>query len=57
MKITATDADEKGNKNSQIAYSMVSQSPPSDMFSMSSDGNIYVNNNGLDREVQYEPVS
>lgn len=56
MKITATDADEQGNKNSQIAYSIIAQNPPGDMFYMSSDGTIYVNRATLDREVQYEQL-
>ncbi len=52
MKITATDADEEGNKNSQIAYSIISQNPSNDMFYMTNDGTVYVKNSGLDREVR-----
>lgn len=51
MQITATDADEEGNENSQIAYSIVNQDPPGDMFEISSDGTVYVKNSALDREV------
>uniref|UniRef100_A0A3B4XF26 Cadherin domain-containing protein n=1 Tax=Seriola lalandi dorsalis TaxID=1841481 RepID=A0A3B4XF26_SERLL len=53
MKITATDADEPGHENSQIAYSIIDQNPAQDMFYIESDGTIYVKNT-LDREVQYE---
>ncbi|XP_047199070.1 desmoglein-2-like [Hippoglossus stenolepis] len=49
MKITATDADEPGNPNSQIAYSIIDQNPPNDMFHITKDGTILVNN-PLDRE-------
>lgn len=49
MKITATDADEPGNKNSMIAYSIINQNP-ADMFYIRNDGTIYVKN-ALDREV------
>uniref|UniRef100_UPI001ED82BB2 desmoglein-2-like n=1 Tax=Scatophagus argus TaxID=75038 RepID=UPI001ED82BB2 len=49
QKITATDADEPGNENSQIAYSIVNQNPPNGMFGISTDGTIFVNNL-LDRE-------
>lgn len=54
MKVIATDADEPGNENSQIAYSIIAQNPPDDMFYMNSNGTIYVNKPTLDREVQYE---
>uniref|UniRef100_A0A4W6EMK7 Cadherin domain-containing protein n=1 Tax=Lates calcarifer TaxID=8187 RepID=A0A4W6EMK7_LATCA len=50
MKITATDADEPGNKNSQIGYSIVNQNPSDDMFYMTNDGTIYVKKPFLDRE-------
>uniref|UniRef100_A0A4W6EPD7 Cadherin domain-containing protein n=1 Tax=Lates calcarifer TaxID=8187 RepID=A0A4W6EPD7_LATCA len=50
IKITATDADEPGNKNSQIAYSIVDQNPSDDMFYMTNDGTIYVKKPFLDRE-------
>lgn len=49
MKITATDADEAGNNNSMIAYSIVNQDP-ADMFYIRNDGTICVKN-PLDREV------
>ncbi|XP_023284459.1 desmoglein-2-like [Seriola lalandi dorsalis] len=49
MKITATDADEPGHENSQIAYSIIDQNPAQDMFYIESDGTIYVKNT-LDRE-------
>uniref|UniRef100_A0A3Q3J0M2 Cadherin domain-containing protein n=1 Tax=Monopterus albus TaxID=43700 RepID=A0A3Q3J0M2_MONAL len=42
MKVIATDADEPGNENSQIAYSIIAQSPFNDMFYMSSDGTVFV---------------
>lgn len=51
MKINATDADEPGNPNSIIAYTLLDQNPPGDMFSISKDGTIHVNNPSLDREV------
>nr|XP_061790321.1 desmoglein-2.1-like [Nerophis lumbriciformis] len=50
MKIMATDADEPGNPNSQIKYSLVSQEPSDDMFYMENDGTIYVKRSNLDRE-------
>ncbi|KAK1896668.1 Desmoglein-2 [Dissostichus eleginoides] len=50
MKITATDADEPGNINSQIAYSIIDQQPPGDMFSISKDGIVRVKSSALDRE-------
>uniref|UniRef100_A0A667Y0G7 Desmoglein 2 n=1 Tax=Myripristis murdjan TaxID=586833 RepID=A0A667Y0G7_9TELE len=52
MKITAYDADEQGNDNSKVAYSIVNQNPSHDMFWMSRDGNIYVKKDTLDRETQ-----
>lgn len=51
MKVTATDADEPGNENSQIAYRIISQTPSDDMFYMTRDGTIHVNKPTLDREV------
>lgn len=56
MTISATDADEPNTENSQITYSIVSQDPDHDMFSIKSDGTIYVKKPTLDREVglQYE---
>uniref|UniRef100_A0A672FN50 Cadherin domain-containing protein n=1 Tax=Salarias fasciatus TaxID=181472 RepID=A0A672FN50_SALFA len=51
MKVNATDADEKGTKNSQIAYSIVEQRPNNDMFLMRTDGTICVKKPVLDREV------
>lgn len=56
-KITATDADEPGNENSQIAYTLIDQNPAHDMFKISNDGIIYVNKNTLDREVQMSKPS
>ncbi|XP_069378761.1 desmoglein-2.1 isoform X2 [Paralichthys olivaceus] len=50
MAITATDADEPGNENSQIAYSIIDQNPPSNMFYITNDGTIFVNKPYLDRE-------
>ncbi|XP_075907327.1 desmoglein-2.1-like [Nelusetta ayraudi] len=41
LKITATDADEPGNPNSQIAYSIVNQDP-ADIFFIKSNGTICV---------------
>uniref|UniRef100_A0A3Q0QVB1 Cadherin domain-containing protein n=1 Tax=Amphilophus citrinellus TaxID=61819 RepID=A0A3Q0QVB1_AMPCI len=38
MKLMATDADEPNNPNSQIAYTIIDQNPPDDMFYMNSDG-------------------
>ncbi|XP_071342910.1 desmoglein-2.1-like isoform X2 [Trachinotus anak] len=49
MKVNATDADEPGNENSQIVFSIIDQNPPHDMFYMSSNGTIYVKR-PLDRE-------
>lgn len=51
MKITAMDADEPGNVNSLIAYTIIDQSPAHDMFDISNDGTIYVKQGTLDREV------
>lgn len=51
MKITATDADEPGNANSLIAYTIMDQSPAHDMFDISPDGTIFVKKSSLDREV------
>ncbi|KAK2836046.1 hypothetical protein Q5P01_016530 [Channa striata] len=50
MNIVATDADEPGNKNSLIAYSIINQNPPNDMFSITRNGTICVNKANLDRE-------
>ncbi|KAK7158498.1 hypothetical protein R3I94_004963 [Phoxinus phoxinus] len=50
MKITATDADEEGNPNSQISYSIVQESH-ADMFYINREtGWIHVMHNTLDRE-------
>ena len=54
MRVIATDDDEPGNKNSQIAYHIIDQTPAHDMFEMSKSGYILVKNSGLDREVQFE---
>lgn len=52
MKIIATDADEPGNVNSKIFYSLVSQRPSDDLFQVAGDGTLYVKQPFLDREVQ-----
>nr|XP_029135630.1 desmoglein-3-like [Labrus bergylta] len=51
MKINATDADEPGNVNSKIFYSIVSQSPSYGMFDITRDGILRVKNANLDREL------
>lgn len=51
VKINATDADEPGNENSQIAYTIVNQNPSHDMFYITNDGTIHVKKPTLDREV------
>lgn len=51
MKITATDADEPGNENSQIMYTLIDQKPAHDMFHILSDGTLCVKKPSLDREV------
>ena len=51
MKVIAADADEPGNKNSKIAYCIINQHPPDDMFGITRDGTIYVKKFPLDREV------
>lgn len=51
MKVTAYDADEPWSSNSEIAYSIVEQVPPEDMFNISKHGDIYVKRPLLDREV------
>lgn len=48
--VTATDADEPNNPNSQLAYSIVKQEPNDDMFKISLNGTISVNKDTLDRE-------
>ncbi|XP_061894791.1 desmoglein-2.1-like [Entelurus aequoreus] len=48
--VTATDADEPGNMNSQLVYSIVKQEPPHGMFAMNRYGNILVQEPSLDRE-------
>lgn len=50
MTVTATDDDEPGNPNSQIKYSILSQSPGEGMFFMKDDGKLYVLK-PMDREV------
>ncbi|XP_078256956.1 B-cadherin-like [Rhinoraja longicauda] len=54
MNVTATDADEKGNANSMIGYSILNQEPKSPMTRMftisSKSGLITVLQAGLDRE-------
>lgn len=55
MTITATDADEEGNENSQIAFSILDQTPAGDMFYITNDGTIFVKST-LDREVRTGPT-
>ncbi|XP_060773610.1 desmoglein-2.1-like [Neoarius graeffei] len=50
MKVTATDADEPGNINSQISYEIVDENPPGKMFDIYPNGEVIVNNKNLDRE-------
>ncbi|KAM8889862.1 desmoglein-2.1-like [Synchiropus picturatus] len=50
MNFAATDLDEPGNPNSQIKYTIVKQTPPDNMFSITKDGTIIVVNPMLDRE-------
>ncbi|KAF4110691.1 hypothetical protein G5714_007722 [Onychostoma macrolepis] len=54
MTVTATDADEPDNHNSEIRYKIVSLLPPSpnpNMFEINTlTGRIYVNSSGLDKE-------
>lgn len=50
--VTAFDADEPGNPNSQIAYSIIGQNPAEDMFYIDrQSGSIFVKKPVLDREV------
>uniref|UniRef100_A0A672Z4B7 Desmoglein-2-like n=1 Tax=Sphaeramia orbicularis TaxID=375764 RepID=A0A672Z4B7_9TELE len=49
-KVKATDADEPGNENSQIAYTLVKQTPDDDMFYIKRDGTLCVKRDTLDRE-------
>lgn len=52
MKISATDKDEPGNPNSQIAFKIVEQTPGGeDMFDIDREGNLIVKKSTLDREV------
>ncbi|KAM9831271.1 desmoglein-2-like protein [Neosynchiropus ocellatus] len=48
-KVT-TDADEPGNPNSLIKYSILSEDPPEGMFYVTAEGNIRVKKPSLDRE-------
>lgn len=57
MKIQATDADEPGNINSQIRYEIIKQEPSNDMFSINENGEVLVNNAGLDREVRQHKLA
>lgn len=51
MRITATDADEPGNPNSQIRYEIINQDPAgAPMFRIAPNGDVLVNNANLDRE-------
>lgn len=50
--VTAFDADEPGNLNSQIAYSIIVQNPAEDVFYIDrQSGSIFVKRPVLDREV------
>lgn len=51
MKITATDADEAGNQNSKISYSIVQESHANMFYINRETGWIHVMQNTLDREV------
>lgn len=52
MTLTATDADEPGNENSKIAYTIIKQEPPGEsMFYITKDGVLKVKQPTLDREV------
>lgn len=57
MELNATDADEYGNLNSKLAYTLISQNPSHDMFRISKKGVITVKNSSLDREVRTFPTS
>ncbi|KAL3976949.1 uncharacterized protein ACER0C_020438 [Sarotherodon galilaeus] len=49
--VTAFDADEPGNENSQIAYSIIDQNPADEMFYIDrQNGSIFVKRPVLDRE-------
>ncbi|XP_069007189.1 desmoglein-2.1-like [Embiotoca jacksoni] len=50
MTVVATDADEPGNINSKIAYTLIDQKPPDDIFTINTNGTIYVKRPILDRE-------
>uniref|UniRef100_A0A3B1J7N9 Desmoglein 2 n=1 Tax=Astyanax mexicanus TaxID=7994 RepID=A0A3B1J7N9_ASTMX len=51
MRITATDADEPGNPNSQIRYEIINQDPAgAAMFRIAPNGDVLVNDANLDRE-------
>lgn len=57
MHITATDADEPGNINSQIFYEIVEQKPPGKMmFIINRNGAVIVNDENLDREVRHHTL-
>ncbi|RVE74106.1 hypothetical protein OJAV_G00038140 [Oryzias javanicus] len=51
VKVNATDADEPGNKNSELAYTLISQNPSHDMFRIDNSGVVSVKNSILDREI------
>ncbi|CAJ1059633.1 desmoglein-2-like [Xyrichtys novacula] len=52
MKLNATDRDEPETDNSKIAYSILSQSPPDDLFYITRDGTVCIKQATLDRERQ-----
>uniref|UniRef100_A0A3B5B005 Desmoglein-2-like n=1 Tax=Stegastes partitus TaxID=144197 RepID=A0A3B5B005_9TELE len=50
MQLLAIDADEALNNNSLIAFSIIDQKPPEDMFYVNRTGTIFVKKPTLDRE-------
>uniref|UniRef100_A0A3Q1FEA0 Desmoglein-2-like n=1 Tax=Acanthochromis polyacanthus TaxID=80966 RepID=A0A3Q1FEA0_9TELE len=56
MQVLATDADEPENNNTLIAYSIIDQKPPDDMFYMLHNGSVYVKNASLDREKTHQYI-
>lgn len=56
MTVIATDADEPGNMNSKIAYTIVDQKPAHGMFYITREGIIKVKKDTLDREVKMKCI-
>lgn len=56
MTVNATDADEPGNDNSKIAYTLVDQKPAHGMFYITREGIIKVKKATLDREVKIKYI-